>query len=205
GDIGYFRILSETGVAAGIRRIEAVTGVAAETLVNGNEACLVEVMQKLKATKANAVEKLDKLVSTSKAQEKEIARLKSQLALGGSSQDVQDEPKAMRDVLVYAKVMPDVDMKIMRDHIDQLKSKHQNLIAVVGTENNGKAQLAVGISKGVTKTYQAGKLVNFVAEQVGGKGGGRPDMAQAGGDNPQNLDAAIKSVYQWVENQKVLS
>ena len=173
--------------------------------LNGNEACLAEVMQKLKATKANAVEKLDKLVSTSKAQEKEIARLKSQLALGGSSQDVQDEPKAMGDVLVYAKVMPDVDMKIMRDHIDQLKSKHQNLIAVVGTENNGKAQLAVGISKSVTKTYQAGKLVNFVAEQVGGKGGGRPDMAQAGGDNPQNLDAAIKSVYQWVENQKVLS
>jgi len=205
GDIGYFRMTSETGIASGIRRIEAVTGNKAEKFALNKEATLKQMISLLKATSSTTIDKLEKLIAMSKGQEKEISRLKTQIASGISHSASQDVMKKIGNVLVYAKVMPEVDMKIMREHIDQLKSKHNNIIIILGTANDGKVQLAAGVSKAISGNYKAGVLINYVAKQVGGKGGGRPDMAQAGGTDPEKLDEAIESAYQWVENQLVIS
>lgn len=205
GDIGYFRMTSETGIASGIRRIEAVTGNKAEKFALNKEATLKQMISLLKATSSTAIDKLEKLIAMSKGQEKEISRLKTQIASGISHGASQDVMKKIGNVLVYAKVMPEVDMKIMREHIDQLKSKHNNIIIILGTADDGKVQLAAGVSKAISGNYKAGVLINHVAKQVGGKGGGRPDMAQAGGTDPEKLDEAIESAYQWVENQLVIS
>ena len=205
GDIGYFRVTSETGIASGIRRIEAVTGNQAEQFALEKEARLKQMMTLLKATSSTTIDKLEKLIAMNKGQEKEISRLKTQIASGVSHSASQDVMKEIGNVLVYAKVMPEVDMKIMREYIDLLKSKHNNIIVILGTANSGKVQLAAGVSKAISGNYKAGVLINHVAKQVGGKGGGRPDMAQAGGTNPEKLDEAIESAYQWVENQLVIS
>ena len=133
-----------------------------------------------------------------KEQEKQINKLKSDLISGKST---ALEAKPLKDVLLVNAILPNADMKILRDKIDEFKSKHDNIIVVLATENEGKAQIAVGVSKAVTDRIKAGELVNFIAQQVGGKGGGRPDMAQAGGTEPQNLNSAIDSVIKWVENK----
>lgn len=198
GDIGLFKIISESGIASGVRRIEAVVGDYAEQYIDQRLALLDDLNQALKASDVTLLEKFEKIQQQLKDQEKQINKLKSDLISGKST---ALEAKALKDALLVNAILPNADMKILRDKIDEFKSKHDNVIVVLATENEGKAQIAVGVSKAITDRVKAGELVNFIAQQVGGKGGGRPDMAQAGGTEPQNLNSAIDSVIKWVENK----
>lgn len=198
GDIGLFKIVSEGGIASGVRRIEAVVGNHAQRYMDQRIGLLDALNQSLKASDATLLEKFEKLQQQLKEQEKQINKLKADLISGNST---SLEAKPLKDALLVNAIIPNADMKILRNKIDEFKAKHDNVIVVLATENDGKAQIAVGVSKAVTDRVKAGELVNFIAQQVGGKGGGRPDMAQAGGTEPQNLAHAMDSVTQWVENK----
>ncbi|MBT8447424.1 MAG: alanine--tRNA ligase [Gammaproteobacteria bacterium] len=200
GDIGLFRIASEGGVASGVRRIEAVTGVGALALVRDREATLRRVAALVK-TDLNAVEsRVEQLAERLKSQEKENQQLKARLA-GGGSRDLAADARGVGDLKVLGARLDGADVPALRTAVDQLKDKLDPAAVVLGTVEDGKVRLVAGVSKGGTDRIKAGELVNFVAGQVGGKGGGRPDMAQAGGTEPDNLDAALASVYEWVAGQ----
>ena len=200
GDIGLFKITAEGGIAAGVRRIEAVTGHAALVRVHAGEQRLAAIAELLKASRDDVDHKVAGLVERSRQQAKEIDRLKARLASaeGGS---LGDQAIEVAGVNVLAVKLPGADAKTMRDTLDQLKNKLVRAAVVLATEEDGKVRLAAGVSKELTGQLKAGELVNAVAEQVGGRGGGRPDMAQAGGDRPENLDAALASVPDWVRRQ----
>ncbi|ADJ27746.1 alanine--tRNA ligase [Nitrosococcus watsonii] len=200
GDIGLFKIINEMGVAAGIRRIEAVTGEAALSWVEESEVCLEALMGRLKASRDSAVDKLEQLQQQNRQQEKELQRLKAKLATAGGA-DLSAQAQEVRGIKVLAARIDGVDSKTLRATVDQLKGKLTIAAVVLGTVAEGKVVLIAGVTKNATDRIKAGDLVNFVAEQVGGRGGGRPDMAQAGGRHPDNLDAALGLVPKWVEGQ----
>ncbi|ADE14291.1 alanyl-tRNA synthetase [Nitrosococcus halophilus Nc 4] len=199
GNIGLFKIINETGIAAGIRRIEAVTGEAALRWVEENEARLEAVAGLLKASRESVIDKLELLQQQARQQEKEIQSLKARLASAGGS-DLSAQAQEIQGVKVLAARIDGVDIKTLRNTADQLKSKLATAAIVLGTVVEGKVVLIAGVTKNAINQIKAGDLVNFVAEQVGGRGGGRPDMAQAGGKDPDKLDAALKSVPEWVES-----
>ena len=188
GDIGLFKITSESGVAAGIRRIEAVTGEGALQWIEKREA---EYKQKLQQSD----DKLRQL-------EKQIDQLKEKLA-GSLSQDLATEAKEMSGVKILVKKMEGMDTKSLRTAVDQLKNKLGSAVIALAVVNEGKASIVAGVTKDHTHHIKAGELVNMVAQQIGGKGGGRPDLAEAGGNQPEQLDKALESVYAWVEDKLV--
>jgi len=196
GDIGVFKITSEGGVASGVRRIEAVTGRRALEWIDANQQALDRVASMLKSTRDQAGTKVEQLLKRNKELEKQLAKMKQQLLTGGS--DAAENVTEIGGIKVLAIRMDGADAKTLRDAVDRFKDKLQSAVVVLGSVENGKVRLAAGVTKDNIDRIKAGDVIRPVAEQVGGKGGGRPDFAQAGGSNPDDLDAALASVAGWV-------
>jgi alanyl-tRNA synthetase len=205
GDIGLFKIYSEGGVAAGIRRVEATTGATALALVNRQLEELNQVARQLRAQPGTVEKAVATLLDERKALEKELAKLRSKLALGQgqdlASQAVDVKGKDGRETRVLVATLEGADAKTLRETMDKLKDRLKSAAIVLGAVTDGKVALIAGVTADLTAKLKAGDLVNYVAQQVGGKGGGRPDMAQAGGTNPAGLPNALQSVKSWVEQR----
>jgi alanyl-tRNA synthetase len=197
GDIGVFKITSEGGIASGVRRIEAVTGKGALDWIDARQRTLDELAGMLRSQPELAAAKVEQLQKRVKDLEKELVAAKQALATGGTtdhSADIQE----IAGIKVLATRMDGADAKTLRDAVDRFKDKLQSAVVVLGAVDDGKVRLAAGVTKNNTDRIRAGDLIKPVAEQVGGKGGGRPDFAQAGGSDPEALDRALESVPQWV-------
>jgi alanyl-tRNA synthetase len=199
GDIGLFKIIGESGVAAGVRRIEAVTGHAAFEWVLRTEQVLRDIASMLRGSREDVDEKVRELVERSRRLEKEIQQLKSKLA-SGQSGDLSTQAKDVGGIKVLAAQVEGADAKSLRDAVDQLRSKLGSSVIVLGTVKEGKVVLVAGVSTDLLDRYKAGDLVGSVAAQVGGRGGGRADFAQAGGTQPENVTAALAGVEMWVRS-----
>jgi len=197
GDIGFFKIVSETGIAAGIRRVEAVTGEGALEYVQAEHAQLEKIAASLKAPPQEVVGKISLIQDQMKALEKELARLKSKLA-ASQGDDLLDQAVDVKGIKVLAVSLDGADSQALRETLDKLKDKLKSAAIVLSAVTDGKVSLVAGVTSDLTAKVKAGELVNFVAQQVGGKGGGRADMAQAGGTNPQALPQALAGVKEWV-------
>ncbi len=202
GDIGCFHIVSEAGIASGVRRIEAITGEGALAYFREQEARVGRIAERLKAKPEQLEERVDALVERNRGLEKELERLKGKLA-SAAGNDMLGEAREVKGVKVLAKRLEGVSGKELRGMLDQLKNKLGSGIVVLGVadESAGKVSLIAGVTDDLTARVKAGELVNHVASQVGGKGGGRPDMAQAGGSDVASLPAALESVPVWVEDR----
>jgi alanyl-tRNA synthetase len=200
GDIGLLRIVSESGIAAGVRRIEALTGKNAFQYFDNLEQTVKQLNQLLKTSSERLLEKTQQLLQNNKQLEKEFGRLQSKLATS-SSDDLLKEAVVINDIKVLATSIPNLDVKALRDTADQLKNKLGKSVVMLGSVENGKVNLIAGVSKDVSSQIKAGDLMREIAAQVGGKGGGRPDMAQGGGTNPDALPQALANVEQWVRHQ----
>jgi alanyl-tRNA synthetase len=197
GDIGLFKIISEGGVAAGVRRIEAVTGATALIWVETQGKQLHAIAHSVKSSIKEVTSKVDLMLDKNRALEKELIQLKAKLATQAGA-DLATQAKKVMGIHVLAANLEGVDPKSLRDTADKLKDKLGQAAVVLSTVNNGKISLVAGVSKAETSKIKAGDLLNHVAKQIDGKGGGRPDMAQGGGSNPDALDAALDSVMEWV-------
>ena len=200
GDIGLFKITMEGGVAAGVRRVEAVTGANALRLVQHQQQTLDRVVGTLKAQPAELVQRVAQIVDNVRALEKEVARLKSKLA-SSQGDDIADRAVDVKGAKVLAALLDGADVPRLRETMDKLKDKLGSAVIVLAAADGDKLSLIAGVTKDLTGKAKAGELVNFVAQQVGGKGGGRPDMAQAGGNRPDQLPAALASVQGWAEER----
>jgi len=202
GDIGLFKIYSEGGVAAGIRRVEATTGPNALAMVENQLGEFHAVARELRAPPgAGMVEKAVKsLVEEKKALEKELARARSKLAMG-QGEDLASQAVDVKGAKVLVATLDGADAKTLRETMDKLKDRLKSAAIVLGSVQDGKVTLIAGVTPDLTGKLKAGELVNYVAQQVGGKGGGRPDMAQAGGTEPAKLPGALQSVKSWVEQR----
>ncbi len=202
GDIGAFRIYAETGVAAGVRRVEATTGANAQAMTNNQLGEFRELAKHLRAQPGEGmVEKaLLGLLEEKKALEKELARLKSKIA-SSQGDDLVSQAVEVKGMKVLAAALEGADAKTLRETMDRLKSSLKSAAIVLAAVSEGKVALIAGVTADLTGKVKAGELVNFVAQQVGGKGGGRPDMAQAGGTEPAKLGPALESVRGWVEQK----
>ena len=200
GDIGLFKIVMEAGVAAGVRRIEAVCGDIAVARVQQQQAQLDAVAAELKAQPAEAVARVTQVLDHARALEKELARLKSRLA-ASQGDELVNQAAEVKGIKVLAAQLEGADATALRDTLDKLKDKLKSAVIVLASVGEGKVSLIAGVTADLTTKAKAGELVNFVAQQVGGKGGGRPDMAQAGGTEPAQLPAALASVRAWVEQR----
>ena len=197
GDIGLFKVVLETGVAAGIRRLEAVTAHTALDYVQGRESQFSEIAAALKAAPEEVEHRLVQVLENVKRLEKELSRLKSKIA-SAQGDDLADQAVSVGSAKVLAANLDGADMKTLRETVDKLKDKLESAVIVLGSSNKGKVSLIAGVTGNLTSTLKAGDLVNFVAGQVGGKGGGRADMAQAGGTDAAALPKALASVEGWV-------
>lgn len=200
GEIGFFKIVSEAAVASGVRRIEAVTGKSALAHVQQQEGQLRDLSLLLKTNTENIFVKLQQLLETQKQQEKELARFKQQMA-GQQSGDLIQQVQKINNIDVLAVEIKDADRDSLREMVDQLKNQLKNPAVVLATVQDGKVVLIAGVGKNVISQFTAGDLLTHVASQVQGKGGGRPDLAQGGGDDPKNLPQALKSVEEFVKNR----
>jgi alanyl-tRNA synthetase len=198
GDIGLFKIVMEAGVAAGVRRIEAVCGDVAVAKVQQQQALLDAVAAELKAQPAEAAARVAQIQDNVKALEKELARLKSKLA-ASQGDDLLTQAVEVKGIKVLAANLEGADATALRETLDKLKDKLKSAAIVLASTGEGKVSLIAGVTADLTGKLKAGELVNFVAQQVGGKGGGRADMAQAGGTDPAAVPAALASVKGWVE------
>ena len=197
GDIGLFKIVAESGVAAGVRRIEAITGLNALAYLQGLEATVHGVAATLKAPVPEVSSRLAQTLDQVKAQDREIAQLKGKLASAQGDELAAQAVDAGRAKVLAAR-LDGADAKTLRETLDKLKDKLGSAAIVLATAQDGKVQLAAGVTADLTAKVKAGELVNFVASQVGGKGGGKPDMAMAGGTDPTHLPDALRSVQAWV-------
>ncbi|WP_456375690.1 alanine--tRNA ligase [Thiolapillus sp.] len=200
GDIGLFKIVSESGIASGVRRIEAVTGERAIEWVEQAESRLQQIASLVKSGLEDSSDKVQALVDKARKQEKEIERLKARLASAAGS-DLASQALEIGDTKVLAAKLEGADVKTLRDTLDQLKNKLAPAVIVLAAASDGKVSLVAGVTKDRTDRIKAGDLVKMVAEQVGGKGGGRPDMAQAGGSKPEALPKALASVETWARER----
>ncbi len=200
GDIGAFHVLTETGIAAGVRRIEAVTGEGALAYFREQEARVMRLSERVKAKPEQLEERVETLLERNRTLEKELERLKAKLASAASS-DMLGEAREVAGVRVLAKQVEGVSGKELRGLMDQLKNKLGSGVLVLGTAEGGKVSLIAGVTDDLTARVRAGELVNHVAAQVGGKGGGRADMAQAGGNDAAALPQALASVPDWLASQ----
>ncbi|WP_342120624.1 alanine--tRNA ligase [Pseudoduganella sp. OTU4001] len=200
GDIGLFKIVSEGGVAAGIRRVEAVTGEGALALVQSMARKLNEAAAALKSNPEELTAKIGAVQDQVKSLEKELAALKSKLA-SGQGDELVNKAVDVKGLKVLAATMEGADVNALRETMDKLKDKLKSAAIVLASVNDGKVSLIAGVTADSIGKVKAGELVNFVAQQVGGKGGGRPDMAQAGGTNPDALPGALGGVAAWVESR----
>ncbi|MGD8843498.1 MAG: alanine--tRNA ligase, partial [Gammaproteobacteria bacterium] len=200
GDIGLFKIVSEGGVAAGVRRIEAVTGQAALEYIGGQEQDLADIAGMMKSSSDDVAARIRQLLERNRKLEKELEQLKARLASSQGS-DLAAQAQDIEGMKVLAARLEGADAKGLRDAVDQLKNKLGAAAVILAAVNDGKVALVAGVTKGETGRIKAGDLVNHVATRIGGRGGGRPDMAQAGGNQPENLEMALASVGDWVRQQ----
>ena len=201
GDIGLFKILGESGVAAGVRRIEAVTGQGAYDHVVRTDQVLRDVASLLKGSREDVDEKVRELVERSRRLEKELQQLKSKLATGQSG-DLSTQAKDVGGVKVLAAQVEGADAKSLRDAVDRMRSQLGSSVIVLATVKDGKVVLVAGVSPDILDRYQAGEIVGKVAAQVGGRGGGRADFAQAGGTQPENLASALGAVEAMIRERQ---
>ncbi|TAM54876.1 MAG: alanine--tRNA ligase [Paraburkholderia sp.] len=200
GDIGLFKIVGETGVAAGIRRVEAITGDNAVRYVQSLESRVNAVASALKAQPSELTQRVAQVQEQVKSLEKELAALKSKLA-SSQGDELAAQAVDVSGVQVLAATLDGADVKTLRETVDKLKDKLKHAAIVLAAVDGDKISLIAGVTADASKKVKAGELVNFVAQQVGGKGGGRPDMAQAGGTDPAKLPAALAGVTAWVQGQ----
>jgi alanyl-tRNA synthetase len=200
GDIGFFKVISEGGVAAGVRRIEATTGEGALAWVQQREAMLSGAAAALRIPPQEVGQKIAQILDNVRALEKELARFKSKLA-ASQGDELAQQAAEVKGVKVLAATLEGADAKALRETMDKLKDRLKRAAIVLAAVNDGKVALIAGVTPEVTAKVKAGELVNFVAQQVGGKGGGRADMAQAGGTDPGKLPAALASVRPWIEQR----
>ena len=198
GDIGLFKIVAESGVAAGVRRVEAVTGERALTYIQEQEQQLQCVAEAVKAQPQDAAGRITQILDNVKHLERELGRMKSKLA-SSQGDDFADRVREIKGVKVLAVCLEEADLKTLREAVDKFKNKFKSCVTVLAAVEDGKVKLIAGVTSDLTARLKAGDLVNFVAQQVGGKGGGRADLAQAGGTVPDSLPAALESVASWVE------
>ncbi len=197
GDIGLFKIVAESGVAAGVRRVEAVTGTGALARILSQEQQLQQVADAVKSQPQEAAARVAQIIDNVKALEKELSALKSKLA-SSQGDELVTQAVEINGVKVLAVKMEGADATTLRETMDKLKDKLKTAAIVLAAVADGKVSLIAGVTADTTSKVKAGELVNFVAQQVGGKGGGRPDMAQAGGTQPENLANALAGVSDWV-------
>ena len=200
GDIGAFKIVSEGGVAAGIRRVEAITGEGVLAYLRDTENKLAGAAALLRGNADDLSAKIQQLLDRNKQLEKDLAATRQKLASGGA-QDLSAQTKDIKGVKVLAAAIDGMGAADLRTLMDQLKNKLGSGVVVLGAAADGKVSLIAGVTPDLVGKVKAGELINAVAQQVGGKGGGRPDMAQAGGTQPENLATALSSVYAWVEGK----
>jgi len=200
GDIGFFKIVAETGIASGVRRIEAVTGEAAVNWVKEKDQQLDSLAQLLKSSRDEINSKVEQLIHKLKAQEKQLTQIKGKMASQAGS-DLSSQAEVFGGVKVLTAHLDGADSNTLRDTLDQLKNKLGSAAIVLASEEAGKVKLIAGVTKDLTKTIKAGELVNIAAAEVGGKGGGRPDMAQAGGSNPAAIPQALDAAKSWLQSQ----
>ena len=197
GDIGLFKVVAESGVAAGVRRIEAVTGGNALAYLQNLEATVSKAAGSLKASPAELNSRIAQVLDQMKSLEKEMAALKGKLA-SSQGDELMTQAVELKGVKVLSALLPGADAKTLRDTMDKLKDKLKTAVIVLAAVDGDKVQLAAGVTSDTIGKVKAGELVNFVAQQLGGKGGGKPDMAMAGGTDATNLNAALESVKAWV-------
>ncbi len=200
GDIGLFKILSESGVAAGVRRIEAVTGYQALDRISEDEQRITRIADMVKGSRDSVEEKVSQLADRNRRLEKELSELKARLA-GSQGSDLAAQAEDVEGIKVVAARLDGADIKTLRDTVDKVKNRLGSAVVVLAAAADGKVSLVAGVTADHTDKLKAGDLANAVAAQIGGKGGGRADMAQAGGSNPGALDGALKSVPAWVRSQ----
>jgi alanyl-tRNA synthetase len=200
GDIGLFKIISESGISAGVRRIEAVAGRVAVDWLQGLDRSVRRVSGQLKASPEQLGERVEQLLKRSRELEKELERLKGRLASAAGS-DLASQAVDVDGIKILAAHLEGVDPNGLRDTVDQLKNKLGSAVIVLGTAAGSGVRLVAGVTKDLTDRIKAGELVNHVAAQVGGKGGGRPDFAQAGGSDAKALPGALKTVEEWVRER----
>ncbi len=200
GDIGIFKIVSEGGVAAGVRRVEAICGDVALAWLDAQQETLAQVTAALKAQPNEVVTKVQQVVDQARALEKELARLKARLA-ASQGDGLAAQAAEIKGIKVLAATVEGADSATLRDTLDKLKDKLKSAVIVLAAVVEGKVALVAGVTPDLTARIKAGELVSMVAQQVGGKGGGRPDMAQAGGTDAAELPKALASVLAWVEGK----
>jgi len=197
GDIGFCKIIAETGIAAGVRRIEAVTGTGALAWAQQTSQTLNHLSDLLKTSPDLLVEKTKQTLEKNRVLEKELDRLKAKLA-SNSGGDLSQQAQEVNGVKVLVTRLDDVDSKMLRQTMDQMKNKLGSAVIVLAAVCDGKAVLISGVTNDLTERFHAGQLLSHVASHMGGKGGGRADMAQGGANDLAKLDAALKSVIEWV-------
>jgi alanyl-tRNA synthetase len=197
GDIGLFKIVAESGVASGVRRVEAVTGQNALAYLQSLESTVQAAASSLKASPAELQNRIGQVMEQVKSLEKEVTALKGKLA-SSQGDELMLQAVDVKGLKVLAARLAGADAKTLRDTMDKLKDKLKTAVIVLAAVDGSKVQIAAGVTTDSTGKVKAGELVNFVAQQVGGKGGGKADMAMAGGTDASNLDAALKSVLGWV-------
>jgi alanyl-tRNA synthetase len=197
GDIGFIKLRSESGVAAGVRRVEAVTGEGALEWVRQREQILREVGSILKGTEEEAVEKLERLLVQQRELEKRIVQMQSRLA-GSQSEDILSQARKLDGITVLASRVEGVDEKGIREMADRLKEKIGSGVVVLGAAQGEKVFLLATVTKDLAGKYHAGEILKKIAPLIGGGGGGRPDFAQAGGKDPSGLDKALAKVYDLI-------
>ncbi|MGV3591739.1 MAG: DHHA1 domain-containing protein, partial [Gammaproteobacteria bacterium] len=193
GDIGLFRITQESGIAAGVRRIEAVTGRKALERSREQDKRLQNLAAVVKASPDNVIDKVQQLVAANRALEKELQQLKAKAAAAAGA-DLAAQAQTVNGIKVLATEVQGIDSKALRDTAEQLRNKLGSAVVVLAVNEGGKVSLVVAVSKDLTDRIKAGDLVGKLAAHVGGKGGGRPDMAMAGGTNPAGLEQALAAV-----------
>jgi alanyl-tRNA synthetase len=200
GDIGLFKIISESGVAAGIRRLEAITGENALEQVQKLDLQISQLATALKTTPQDLSQRLQQIQDQVKALEKELERLKSKMA-ASQGEELLSQVVMIKQKNTLVARLDGVDVKALRETLDQVKNKLHSAVIVLATIQDDKVQIIAGVTQDLVAQVKAGELVNFVAQQVGGKGGGKPDMAMAGGTMPQHLPQALASVSKWLEER----
>ncbi len=198
GKIGVFKIVHEGSIASGVRRIEAVTGVGALAHLRREEQILSDIAEVLKSTPEEAPARVEKLAAQVKALTREIERIKS----GGGVVSVESVVKGAKEkagIFVVSEVIPDMDPKSLRDFSDKVRDRMNKAVIALGSVSEDKAVLLVTVTKDIADKYHAGNIIRGMAEVVGGKGGGRPDFAQAGGPDAGKIDAAVQKVFEYVK------
>ena len=204
-DIGFFKILSESSVASGVRRIEAITAESALGFLNERNRLLASLEEKLGTKGDGIIKKIDQLMMDLKGLQREKEKLQMSLAQGGAKgggggQALWEKKTQVNDIQIVREKLPDIDPKILRTLVDQVRDKLKDrTIVFLASESDGKAFLVVGLSKDLVGRWDAAKIIQPLAEEVGGKGGGRGDFAQAGGSNPAGLSKAFEKFDAWIQ------